>query len=149
MAKLPTKKRLREICDKLWSAAVKADWNYKCAICGKREDLNSHHLIPRQHYAVRYTLENGICLCAGHHQFCPHKSPHNNGPGFHRWLEVAHPIRAKWLKDTIDNGYEFQGTKSAHYFLEVMEELRQYLEPFEFDAIVGVRLAAYLERVKA
>jgi len=145
MAKLPKKKRLREICDQLWSLAVKIDWGCGCAMCKKREDLNSHHLIPRQHYALRYDLQNGICLCAGCHRFNPHHSPHKNGPGFNRWLETRYPLRHKWLQDTVDAGYVFTGTKNNQYFLSTMQALSEYIDPYEFQNIVGIRLCAYLE----
>ena len=42
------------------------------------QNLNSHHIFSRVNKSVRWDLDNGICLCVGHHigsQFSPHKSP--------------------------------------------------------------------------
>ena len=148
-SQLPAKGRLRDIADQLWSLAVKADWNHRCAICDIRGDLNSHHLIPRQHTATRYDLGNGICLCRRCHQFCPDRSPHQNAAGFILWLEEMYPGLFEWLMSTTESGayQDFAGTKNAAFYVETICELRQYFEPEEFERIVGVRLSAYLEEL--
>ena len=144
-SQVPAKGRLREFADRLWSLAVKHDWAGRCAICGARGDLNSHHLIPRQHYAARYDLRNGICLCRRCHQFCPDRSPHQNAPGFMLWLETRQPRAYRWVREQLENGHAFDGTKSVAYYLEQIQRLRGYVEPWGFDSIVGVRFAARLD----
>ena len=141
---LPAKGRLRDIADKLWSIAVRADWLHRCAICRVRK-CEAHHLIPRQNYFYRYNLENGVCLCSTHHQFCPDRSPHQNAAGFMLWLSMHEPIRHRWLIAAVESKQQFTGTKNAAYFCDVIRSLRQYVEPEDFERIVGVRLAAQLD----
>jgi len=72
--------------DHLWSEAVKIKWGFKCAYCGKTQYLQSHHIFSRGKANVRFDLDNGIALCAGHHtlnDFSAHKSP----KAFFEWLE--------------------------------------------------------------
>ena len=140
---VPAKGRLADLADRLWSLAVKDDWAHRCAICGRRENLNSHHLIPRQHQATRFDLRNGICLCKTCHQFCPNYSPHQHGKGFDLWLTNHHPSFASWVEA---NAYpKFTGTTNADYYCEQIQRLREYVEQDDFTRIVGVRFAAYLE----
>ena len=75
---MKTKRRkLIDKLDKLWSDKVKSVG--KCDYCGKTSYLNSHHIFSRSNYSVRWDLDNGICLCSGHHtlssSFSAHKSP--------------------------------------------------------------------------
>lgn len=74
--------------DTLWSEIIKLRAGNKCEYCGKTTYLNSHHIFSRSNMSVRWDLENGVCLCAGHHMlsnFSAHKSP----------LEFA-----EWLRET-------------------------------------------------
>lgn len=71
----------------LWAEAVKIKYDYKCAYCGKTNKqvkLNSHHIFSRRHKATRYDLENGICLCVGHHKFYPFSA--HESPAFVIWM---------------------------------------------------------------
>ena len=141
---LPAKGRLRDMADQLWSLAVKIDWAHRCAMCGHRGNLNSHHLIPRQHTATRYdSLLNGICLCKRCHQFCPVRSPHQHGEGFRQWLESEHPSRAAWMHDNCLP--EFTGTTNEEFYIKQILRLKEYVEPDDFERIVGVRFAAHLD----
>jgi hypothetical protein len=65
---VPSKKRMRDIADRLWSRAVRDDWAWRCAVCGN-QPCEAHHLVPRQHQGTRYDLTNGVALCAHCHQF--------------------------------------------------------------------------------
>jgi predicted restriction endonuclease len=72
--KPPIDKRL----DSVWSKLVKLKAGNKCAVCGKQTALNSHHIYSRAKMSLRWSIENGICLCVGHHigvNFSAHKSP--------------------------------------------------------------------------
>lgn len=139
---IPAKGRLRDIADELWSLAVKHDWNHVCAICGTKGNLNSHHLIPRQHKATRHDLRNGICLCRRCHIFCPDRAPHQNPAGFMQWLESHHPLQGSWYNEMVESGdhKRFDGTANSAYYLGLIQSLREYVEPAEFERIVGVRL---------
>ena len=142
-SQVPAKGRLRDMADSLWSLAVKIDWGHSCPMCGRRSNLNSHHLIPRSYTKTRYSLPNGICLCSHCHQFCPKQAPHQHGEGFRQWLESAHPNIAQWMRDNVHP--EFTGTTNADYYIGQIRRLRQYVEPEDFSRICGVRFEAYLE----
>ena len=71
---IKTKKRKKknklsvDYVDQLWSKAVKAKYNYRCAICYTTEGLESHHVVHRRQCGVlRNDIKNGICLCKEHH----------------------------------------------------------------------------------
>jgi len=60
--------------DAIWSEVIKIRDGYRCVLCGKTENLNSHHIIHKSRgKAVRYEILNGVCLCAGCHNFKIHK----------------------------------------------------------------------------
>lgn len=115
----PKKKTL----DELWSKIVKDRAGNKCEYCGKTEYLNSHHIFSRSNHSVRWDVENGVCLCAGHHvlsSFSAHKAP----------LEFA-----EWLKETRGEGWYDELRRKAKKpapkidYLEVknsLEELNEY-----------------------
>ena len=72
--------------DALWSDVIKLLAKEKCEYCGKTEHLNSHHIFSRSNLAVRWDVDNGICLCVGHHifgNFSAHKAPID----FIEWLK--------------------------------------------------------------
>jgi len=77
------KKRL----DILWSLIIKqrARETCECKDCSKITYLNSHHIFGKRNMATRWDLENGICLCSGHHTlntFSAHQSP-----AFEDWIK--------------------------------------------------------------
>lgn len=146
MAKLPTKKRLRQIADKLWSAAVKADWADKCAVCGTPYDLEAHHLIRRTRSALhRYTLKNGISLCTSHHKFDATCSPHGGDVGFNSWLRLHHEDIEDWVLAHQHEHMDGQ-TTSQGWYLDRITELAEYVDEDTLRTICGVKLTA---RIKA
>lgn len=147
---VPAKGRLKELADQLWSLAIKDDWNHACAICGHRGDLNSHHLIPRAHQATRYELRNGICLCRRCHKFCPDRAPHQNPAGFMQWLSGNVPRVEQWYTITMATGEHrrFNGTTNAAYYCEQIRRLKQYVPEEDYERIVGVKFACWLEEAE-
>ena len=143
-ANIPARGVLRTMSDKLWSLAVRADWAHKCAVCGAR-DCEAHHLVPRQHEVTRYELRNGIALCCHCHQFDNDLSPHQNAAGWIKWLEWHHPELAEWYFDNCRPKFRFDTTKNAAHYIEVIQSLRQYVEPDDFDRIVGIKFGRHLE----
>jgi hypothetical protein len=142
--KVPAKGRLKDMADDLWSLAVKADWGNRCAICGRRTSLNSHHLVPRANNATRFNLRNGICLCKTCHQFCPKRSPHQNAKGFVAWLELLHRCVAEWYEENTPPP-AFDGITNPLYYIDQIQRLREYVDPDDFERIVGVKFCAYLD----
>lgn len=83
------KKRQKSSIDKrldtAWSKLVKIKSGNKCAVCSSEKALNSHHIYSRAKMSLRWSIENGICLCVGHHigvRFSAHKTPID----FNDWL---------------------------------------------------------------
>lgn len=142
---VPAKGRLKDMADRLWSLAVRSDWNGKCAVCGKGP-CDAHHLIPRMNAAMRYSLHNGIALCSSHHQFCPQLSPHQNAAGWMEWLRTNQPLRYEWYVETVTNGdhLKFTGTTNAPYYCGVILSFREYVEPEKFQEIVGIAFSKHL-----
>ena len=73
--------------DKIWSLLVKHRAGWRCEYCGSREKvLNSHHIYSRSNRSTRWDLENGVCLCVGHHTFSTKFSAHKTPTEFTEWL---------------------------------------------------------------
>lgn len=140
---LPAVGRLRDIADQLWSRAVRDDWGNRCAVCGSRNKVEAHHLVPRQHTSTRHDVQNGISLCSWCHKFDPHNAPHQHAAGWMAWLNKHHPRVAAWYE--VNRNPQFGGKKNADYYLGRIRELRQYVEPEDFERIVGVRLVARID----
>jgi hypothetical protein len=68
-----------KLCDNLWADIIKAKAGYKSEYSGKLgkqaggdEILNSHHMVGKPNYRLRYEFDNGICLTGGEHTFIAH-----------------------------------------------------------------------------
>lgn len=57
-----------------------------CVICGKMDEINVHHIYPRENLLLRYRLENLVCLCSLHHKYSLELSAHRNPFKFFRWM---------------------------------------------------------------
>lgn len=67
-------------CMKLWAEIVKLKAGNKCEFygCHKTDFLNAHHVFSRSRQSTKYDIENGMCLCSGHHSLLTesaHKDP--------------------------------------------------------------------------
>ena len=71
--------KLRNKLDAQWSLVIRQKG--RCEYCGKDSYLNAHHFYSRSALSTRWVLENGFCLCSGHHTlsstFSAHKTPAN------------------------------------------------------------------------
>ena len=67
----PTKSDLLKECLKYWSLIIRNRDGFQCWIDGcEKESVQAHHIFPKRHYrAVMFDLDNGACLCRGHHAF--------------------------------------------------------------------------------
>lgn len=93
--------------DDIWSQLVKLRAGNKCEVCGSTQHLNSHHIYSRAKMSVRWNVENGICLCVGHHvgtSFSAHKTPLDfinwligyKSNDYLRKLEITSNMSSKW-----------------------------------------------------
>ena len=124
---LKVKKEKKKNIDKellsLWSEAVKIRANYKCEYCGNLKSLNSHHIFSRRHRAIRWDIDNGICLCAKHHtlgNFSAHQSPH-----FIDWIKAW--IGKDRYNRILDKAYTVKKWTEAEK-VEIKAELKGYIE---------------------
>ena len=74
------RRKLRDQLDKLWAVIIKQRANNVCEYktCEKTDYLNAHHIFGRSNLSVRWNLNNGVCLCPGHHtlsNYSAHKAP--------------------------------------------------------------------------
>jgi len=95
--KRSTRKILIDRCFTAWSIRIKQIHNYKCEYCGKETYLNSHHFYSKTCRSVAWDIDNGFCLCSGHHTLVQAFSAHKTPAEFVEW---ATQLRGeKWLLD--------------------------------------------------
>jgi len=98
---------------------VKIRANYKCEYpgCNATNRLNAHHIYSRSNYSVRWSLNNGVCLCSSHHSlgnFSIHKAPIN----FIEWLR----------NDRGEDWYEDLKAEAAdEYNNKLLPQIEEYL----------------------
>lgn len=68
----------------VWAKAVKAKARYECEYCGSKNNLVSHHIFSIRHSNTKWDIDNGICLCVGHHTFG--KFSAHGSPDFILWI---------------------------------------------------------------
>ena len=115
--------------DIAWSLLVKLRAGHRCEVpnCKHKPTLNSHHIFSRRNAATRWDVENGICLCVGHHTFSS-KSAHQNGIWFTYFLEEYKG------SDFIDDlSRKAHSTKKWAKFEkeELLEELQNEIEMYQ------------------
>lgn len=89
------------ILDRLWSKAVKVIRGGKCEYCGATSNntqIDAHHIYGRRNYGVRFEVDNGVVLCANHHEFSTEFSAHQTPLEFTEWIKTK---RSKDLIDTL------------------------------------------------
>ena len=96
--KLPALGTLKRKALKLWALQVKEIHKNRCAICGSPDTLNSHHIEDKCNYALRYDVINGICLCAGCHNFRKN-SAHRSTIFFYEWLLENRPQVIEYVRN--------------------------------------------------
>lgn len=116
-----TKGQLTKKLDDAWSLAVKIKAGCKCEVCGKKDSLNSHHIVGRRNRMTRWDTKNGVCCCVRHHKF-----------GIQSFHED--PLWAKeWLEDKRWEDYAYLYTiknEIKKWTLEDMESILDELNNF-------------------
>ena len=82
-----SRKTWRNKCDKKWSEKVKERADYQCEFCKTDRYLNAHHIYSRSNLTMRYNLDNGVCLCSGHHTLSSMFSAHKTPLEFLEWIK--------------------------------------------------------------
>lgn len=126
---MKSRKGIDKKLDIAWSKLVKLRAGMKCEIpsCGKTV-LNSHHIFSRSKKSTRWHVQNGICLCVGHHTFSSTFSAHKTPLEFVEWL-----IKYKG-EDYIDRlRIKANSTCKMHTFEKelLLEELNKEIKSYE------------------
>jgi len=72
--------------DQEWALEVKRKAGFKCEKCNDRKILKSHHVITKGNKAVRWDVDNGVCLCRKHHTVSSSFSAHKTPKKFKKWI---------------------------------------------------------------
>lgn len=120
-------KSLRRYCKEIWAELVKERDNHKCIICGKKEYLNSHHIITAKCLSTRFNPNCGITLCSGHHMLLK-TSAHCSPWVLYDWLKENRPKQYNWFKlNRTDIVLENDKTTKG-YYLRVLKRLMDTFE---------------------
>ncbi len=84
--------KLNKNRDDQWSLDIKTRDGFKCCYCDKTTYLNSHHIFSRSNHSVRWDMDNGICLCSGHHTLNSDFSAHKTPAEFIEWIKERNGI---------------------------------------------------------
>ena len=69
-----TRAQVIKECDRLWSLAVRQR-DGKCLYPGcNKDNLQAHHIFSRRNMSTRFDIENGACICMGHHLYGAHQN---------------------------------------------------------------------------
>ena len=125
-------KKIDDVNSKLWKNKCDYIWrtvcvklNPKCEICGKTENLNVHHMIPRQMSSHRHIVKNGIVLDASCHKFSFELSPHKAPVAFFGWMFKNKRELFDWLIEQKASSKEHEDYKTIYERL--MEEYKELL----------------------
>jgi len=83
---------------KEWADKVKDNDGRECVICGNKDRLNAHHIIPRQNHKFRFDIRNGISLCPKHHRFSFELSAHHTPFEFMEWFRENRRTQYNYLR---------------------------------------------------
>lgn len=111
--------------DDAWSVAVKSLAGWRCQVCGKRNNLNSHHIVGRRNYRLRWEVRNGVCLCVSHHKFGV-ESAHENPVWFDKWLRDNRPSDYEFLQDPQNRDIRKWGVNEKQ---DLLRDLEKILKP--------------------
>jgi hypothetical protein len=121
----PNSRLWRNKADKLWRELVVLYWKSRCAICGAVENIQAHHMIPREMYSHRHIVRNGIILCASHHKYSFELSPHKAPVAFFKWLREHAAGLLEWALEQTPS------RKNERTFREIATELEETLKKMQ------------------
>jgi len=81
--------------DKLWSALVAHEFDYRCFMCGQPGADAHHWVYGRNTHKYRWCIKNGIYLC----RICHDKARADNGQALETALAKRNPKLIEW-RDT-------------------------------------------------
>ena len=119
----PSITTLKRKCDQAWSLLVRTR-DGQCVVCGRRENLQAHHLIHRASLFFRHNPENGVTLCPLCHEFSRALSAHMAPWAFDDWMKEHRREQYEWW---TKNRYVVIPNNKIDY-ASVLDTLRELLE---------------------
>jgi len=90
----------KKLCE--WSKLVRQRDGNQCQICGRKDFIISHHIIPKELKQFALDLNNGVALCRKCHKYNFSISPHRNALAFCFWLQKVKPSQYDYLKSFLE-----------------------------------------------
>jgi hypothetical protein len=105
-------------CVELWSALVKIKAGYKSEVSGiENEQLHSHHILGRKGHALKFNLDNGICLTATEHKFGENAAHADDNRPWWEWLTANHGALLEMLEHIRDHPPEKESATDIYWRL--------------------------------
>ncbi len=114
------KYNIRKHCDDLWSELVKLRAGGKCEKCWSTNVVQSHHVVPRTNWNLRFDPENGVALCKKDHLWWAHK----DALEFAYWFGIKYPDRIGSLELKRHN-------KARHDYTLIKLDLENEIRKFK------------------
>lgn len=114
--KKPKRSTLKNKCDALYRKIIHA--KIYCEKCGNF-GTDTHHVIGRGNYNLRWDIRNGCLLCASCHEF-DKNSAKNNPLDFAKWFETTRPDDYDYLMSKKNELWDRDYDKVLEY-LNIME----------------------------
>jgi len=95
--------------DKLWAKAIKLRAGMKSEHGPADGYLAAHHIIGKDTYALRFNLDNGVCITTGQHSFVAHRT--GRSARFKEWALKKRGVTEDQLKLTSRNKVDLFGVK--------------------------------------
>lgn len=108
--------------DGMWSKATKLFYGGKCEVCGKTDQLNSHHLFSRSNLAVRHDYRNCAVVCVYHHLWDTKISGHKAPAELLEFLKAKRGM--KWYNDLLVRARQQKVDKNI--FKKELQEIIKY-----------------------
>ena len=125
------KKRKKDSLGKMmldkWSYLVKLRAGFQCEYCGTTKTLNSHHVFSVKNMATKWDIDNGMCLCVGHHKFS-NFSAHLAPLAFGDWMKE---YRGEEWYETLKAKSNSIVKHSKASKLAILEELKAMIKELE------------------
>ncbi len=112
--------------DLLWSQAVKVQAGYKCEVSGLGKyqcRLNSHHIVGKRNFTLRWDIRNGACLSSKKHTL-ERQSAHQDSKWFLDWFEEKRPSDFEYLEATKNIIVK----RNAQDRKQIAKDLRAYIK---------------------
>lgn len=117
--------------DVLWAKVIKVRAGGQCESCQATQYLQAHHIIERTNWYLRWSLDNGICLC----DEC-HAKAHQNEVEFIGWL-VSSGVRKRGLITELYARAKVRNRDNYLWRITTNDYLKETIDRYEKDIKVS------------